>query len=1457
MVRNMSTRQHHIKTLGVCIGASTISMVELIQEEQGKRIVQSRYEEHRGAPKDTFLHLLKEMNPDTHRITVTGRKFRDIVTFHKITEPESVEFALDYLFPNQDYPTALVSAGGESFLVYALNREGKVTRISSGNKCASGTGEFFLQQIKRMDLIPEQAIQLADTGTPHHVSGRCSVFCKSDCTHALNKGVPIADVTAGLSKMIAKKIIELLVKVDTERVMIVGGMAKNPVIIKYVQEEIPTVIVPEQAFCFEALGAALSAFEDASQPFSGYDSLFATRQASFAFMKPISQYESLVDFKHTQRGMASDGDECILGVDVGSTTTKAVLMRTGDQKILASEYLRTSGDPVGASRKCYASLLKQVPQHVEIIGLGVTGSGRQIAGLHALTDGVINEIIAHASAATFFDPDVDTIFEIGGQDAKYTYLVNQVPCDYAMNEACSAGTGSFLEESAYESLRIPMEGIADIALKAQAPPNFSDQCAAFISSDIKTALQEGISREDIVAGLVYSICINYNNRVKGNRNVGNKIFFQGGVCYNRSIPLAMAGLTGREIIVPPEPGLMGAFGVALEVQKKLDLALLERGSFDLSTLANREIQMGKTFICAGGKEKCDRQCPINMYIVEGKKYPFGGACNKYYNMIHKLDYDIEQLDFVDKRYRLLYETYAKPAESSQEKPLRIGMNRSFEIHTLYPLFFNFFTHLGCEVVLSDVVHESGIEKATTALCYPAQIALGLFEDLLQKEPDYIFLPHIIELHVAKEKKYRQEFQTTCMMVQGEPFYLKAAFKNRTSKGKSLDEIVLHPTLNLASGFGAEREELIQLGKRLGFTKNACREALDYAFEQQMAFFGENNRNAEEAIAALEQNPDEIGIVLFGRSYNALAPDANKGIPYKFASRGIRIIPYDALPFQNEPNYKGTYWEIGQRILRGAQIVKRHPQLFGTYVTNFMCALDSVLVQHFRDIMGQKPSLTLEVDGHTADAGINTRIDAVLDVIANYRQLEKDRRTIPQSSRTPLTYRRAMVDVEGMGAMYIDSKGARIKLTDPRVKVIIPSMGEIPTEGFATVFKSMGIRSEALPAFDNEAFRMAMTYHNGKECLPMIILSGSLMKYLKYREHSSEKLAYFTVGSGGNCRVGQYNIFLERLIEQKGWEDVATLALNNEEAYAGLGTQFRMAAWTILVIADIMEDIRWVVRSSAINPEHAEAIFFREWEQIKRAACGELAWDVMEQIKRTVKVFREQIELKYPLERVKTIGLLGEIYVRHDVFSLQNIPKRLAEKGFAAKISPVHEWIIYMDYCIKKGYQDPEYTIGGRIEAIISNFWQQSRERSIKKIFSTSGLYNEKYLDVDKYIRHSTHLVPAHLKGEPGLSSGAALSKMLEEYCGIINIGPFGCNNSRLTESILSPEMSVAGKKRAISNASEPYRWDGHYKDHEVLPLFSIETDGNPFPQIIEAQFENFCIQADRLHKKMMKVHRLV
>ena len=542
-------------SLGICAGASSVSMVLVDSADSKIEILKSISLNHEGNPAQTVVKGLQELGcTENIPAAVTGRKFRYLLDLPTISEPQALENALAYEnFVKEGYRTVL-SAGGETFMAYLLDKDGRVETVHTGNKCASGTGEFLVQQLGRMGLTLDDMSSMQEC-EPHKVSGRCSVFCKSDCTHALNKGVEKDAVVAGLARMMAGKCVELLRKLPAEKVALIGNCSQNKFMVSELRREIPDLLLPEHGQCFEALGAALWAKDNGRILARDCSSIIRKGDTVFTFLPALENFTDSVKFHDNTQAEFIPGNRLALGLDVGSTTTKGVLLDLERTEIVASCYLRTDGDPIGASRKVYAELAAQIPAGTVAEVMGVTGSGRNIAGLHAGTDGVINEITAHATAAVHYDPEVDTIFEIGGQDAKYTWLKNSVPCDYAMNEACSAGTGSFLEESAKETLGITVTDIAGVAFKGRNPPNFNDQCAAFIGSDLKLAAQEGVPLEDMVAGLVYSICINYSNRVKGNRTVGQKIFMQGGVCYNKAVPTAMAALTGQEIIVPPHPGL--------------------------------------------------------------------------------------------------------------------------------------------------------------------------------------------------------------------------------------------------------------------------------------------------------------------------------------------------------------------------------------------------------------------------------------------------------------------------------------------------------------------------------------------------------------------------------------------------------------------------------------------------------------------------------------------------------------------------------------------------------------------------------------------------------------------------------------------------------------------------------------------------------------------------------------
>ncbi len=1455
-----------LRSLGLCLGASTISLVQLEQDlnkddhvpakpTTPPRIVDYALYPHEGDPKRTLLLAFEQLDLNQFdSIAATGRKFRRFVNLTSIAEPEAVEYAYQHIKPSDKDCPAVVSAGGETFMVYALDRSGRISNVITGNKCASGTGEFFLQQLRRMNVSLEEAAQWAAVETPHHVSGRCSVFCKSDCTHATNKGIPRSQVTAGLCKMMANKILELLKKIERRNIMITGGTAANRMMIEYLQQEIPGLIVPPEAPYFEALGAALWALEHDTAAFPGFSELFVKEAASFDSLPPLQDFADNVEFKTIASGTLQPGDVCLLGLDVGSTTTKAVLMRKADNTMAASVYLRTNGDPVGASRKCYRSILDQVQQQVDpsditIEGLGVCGSGRQIAGLHALTDGVINEIIAHATAAVYFDPKVDTIFEIGGQDAKYTYITNAVPSDYAMNEACSAGTGSFLEESAFETLGVKMEDIAEVALQGNAPPNFNDQCAAFIASDIKNAIHEGVAHEDIVAGLVYSICMNYSNRVKGNRPVGQKVFMQGGVCYNKAVPLAMASLVGKPIIVPPEPGLMGAFGVALEVKKRIESGLMAAARFDLKNLADRQVQYGRSFVCKGGKEKCDRRCEIAMIEVEEKKYPFGGACNRYYNLRHNVKYDVEKLDLVRLRQRLVFDEYGAkpPQEVGKKRNGTVAFNRSFLVNTYYPLYSTFFSELGYEVVLPDEPSQEGIDQRNAAFCYPVELAHGFFYSLLQLEmpPDYIFLPHFKAVPGDNDTQSSSQSQV-CPLVQGETFYLRTTFRKHLDRLTQKGTKLLTPLIDLSAGMEDARKPLVRAALKMGASRRAARQAFEKALKQQMACLAEIKAAGRQAMAQLEADPDKFAVIIFSRPYNGFVEEAHMGIPHKFASRGILVIPLDFLDLDDEFSKRHMYWGMGKMIMKASRLVERHPQLFGTYITNFSCGPDSFVIGYFREIMGRKPSLTLELDSHTADAGLETRVEAFLDIVQAYRQLVARKEIVPKKR----TFVPARTVMDNGGVNVITSMGDMLPLTDPRVTVLLPSMGRYGCEAFAAILKGYGFNAKAHREADEAILKIGRANTSCKECLPLILTTGTLLSYIRNGKRDDEVLVYFFATGSGPCRFGQYYIFMEDLVNRLEIPDVAMFALTSENSYVGMGDDFERRGWWAVIVSDVIEDIRSMLLANAVDTRSAMKIFEAEWSKILNQLENGDYEGLERQLSQSAERFRG-IALKRPPQTVPTIALAGEIFVRRDALSRQYLTERLAQKGFAAICSPVAEWVLYCNYMVDEGLNPDNMRPLEKLKFKIRNKFQARYERRIKAILSGSGLVHAQPLDMRKIINNASPYISRDLPGEAILTVGGSMEEVVSHSCGVIAIGPFGCMPNRLSEAILNETMNSKAKM-----ATEPgnKQLRAVLTDIDELPFLAIESDGSPFPQLIDAKLETFCLRAERLHQRIMEVN---
>jgi predicted nucleotide-binding protein (sugar kinase/HSP70/actin superfamily) len=1006
-----------------------------------------------------------------------------------------------------------------------------------------------------------------------------------------------------------------------------------------------------------------------------------------------------------------------------------------------------------------------------------------------------------------------------------------------MNEACSAGTGSFLEESARESLNVRTERIGELAMRGMAPPNFTDQCAAFISSDIKRAGQEGVSRDDILAGLVYSICLNYLNRVKGTRPVGRRIFMQGGVCYNRAVPVAMASLMKATIVVPPDPGLMGAFGVALEVRKRLELGLSEPAGFDLHDLAAREAHREGFFTCGGGRDKCDRRCRIARIRIGDTIHPFGGICDRYYNTRVEGTIDSGALDLVALRRKLLYDTYG-PSHDTQfitldEQARVVGLNRSLMMHQLYPLFSNFFSRMGFRVVLSEIDASAASSRADAAFCLPAQIAHGAFVALLDKRPDFVFLPQIMTVPVPNVPTYSR----ACVFVQGEPYYLKTTFRHEIDRSGCR---VLSPVMKMQQDYERAQETMVAMAAEMGVGDKRARHAWSYACEKQRAFESELRREGKKALYQLSKDPELTGIVLFGRPYNAFTDEANMGIPHKIASRGYLVIPHDMLPVDDYSVDRKMFWAMGQKIMKAARFVKERPHLFGVFITNFSCGPDSFLLTYFRTTMGRKPSLTLELDQHTADAGIDTRIEAALDIMNAYRRMERS-----VSDDAPFVPARVVHDP----VTYVyTSSGAKYALTDPRVEIVLPSMGRYGTEALAAVLSSLGIRARALPVADDEALRIGRRHTTGKECLPYIVTTGSFLKHIRERRDPDTVTLFFLATGGGPCRLGQYCRALDLIIRRNRIPDAAVFTMTDENGYSGMGARSLLRAWQGIVLSDVFSDMRSILAVAAREPDMAQQVLEGCWGEVVRYLEGRLSMRLPSLLS-LISNRIARIPLRVEPRDVPVVSLVGEIFVRRDEYSRRDLVAYLEKRGMAVRVAPVGEYLCYSHFVVNNGLGERVFGLAESIKMRLTAKVQEWWERRIKQLMTASGVYRFEMIEVDKTVRGVKHLLNENFRGECILTVGLAMREILNDSCGVVSIGPFGCMYSRMAEAMLKREMDVAGKSRMTG-------WEHRakaFEDLDVLPFLAIETDGNPFPQLVEANLEAFVLQARRVHERLREL----
>ena len=895
---------------------------------------------------------------------------------------------------------------------------------ATSSQCAAGTGSFIDQQASRLQYrVEDIGAVVSKANSTARIAGRCSVFAKSDMIHAQQKGYSTAEVLKGLCEAVSRNFKSNIVKGRkvVAPVAFIGGVSQNAGVVRALADAFHLVpeemVVPELFAWIGAIGAALLADPTESRPLHlDVNGSQSHSSASISHSEPLSLGNVLLLRDHPLASRTEplpEGDDAIpayLGIDIGSVSTNLALLDESG-RLLHGIYLRTVGRPIEVVNQGLQEIEMLFGTRVRICGAGTTGSGRELIGELVGADTVNDEITAHKTGAMYVQerivrnlaspdkstPSVDTIFEIGGQDAKYISIDRGVVVDFAMNEACAAGTGSFLEEQA-ERLGIQIKGeFARLALSSKSPAHLGERCTVFMERDVTAALQQGASIPDLAAGLAYSVALNYLNRVVRGRKIGEVIYFQGGTAYNDAVAAAFSQILGKRIIVPPHNGIIGAIGMALIAQEVVHSRAGIQPPQDhgasvdavprppsVSTFRGFDLNQirfeTREFVC----KACSNYCDMKEITVEGEKTYWGDKCSDKFRKRSCTSRKpiIEDLLDLHDRALLASTEGARAVAKSHPGPLRprIGIPRAMFFFDRLPFWRTYLQEIEFDVVISPTsdhyIAAQGAELSVAEPCFPVQIAHGHLQKLLNGTPgcppvDYVLLPNVMDMEAPPSPTASQ----LCPWNQTLPFVVRSApaFEEQAEK-------ILCPTIYFRLGHDHVKCQLNGYFSRFGVTRRASDAAVDFAFAVQTRFSEQLLAAGREACAVLEKT-QEPAILLVGRPYNIYDRSSNCDVPRKLRDLyGVNVLPLDFLPLDEtgiDDLHPNMFWNSGRRILAAGRFARTHPNMHIIYITNFKCGPDSFIKHFLRDV-ALSPFLILQFDGHGNDAGYLTRCEAYLD-----------------------------------------------------------------------------------------------------------------------------------------------------------------------------------------------------------------------------------------------------------------------------------------------------------------------------------------------------------------------------------------------------------------------------------------------------------------------------------------------
>jgi predicted CoA-substrate-specific enzyme activase len=1349
-------------TLGIDIGSTTVKIAVLNQENE---LLYSEYERHYANIQETLAKLLDNARNTLGNLSVApmitgsgGLTISKHLGVPFVQEVVAVSTSLQDFAPHTD--VAIELGGEDAKIIYFTNGiEQRMNGI-----CAGGTGSFIDQMAT---LLKTDASGLNEYAKEYKaiypIAARCGVFAKSDIQPLINEGATKPDLSASIFQAVVNQTISGLAcgKPIRGNVAFLGGPLHFLTELKeafirtlHLTEE--QIIAPAHSHIFAATGAAMNSKGESVTSLEALSKKLTTgitMDFEVSRMTPLFKTDDdYAQFKerHSRHSVVKgdlstyEGD-CFLGIDAGSTTTKVALVGT-DGSLLYSFYSSNNGSPLKTALKSIKEIYSILPEKVRIVRSCSTGYGEALIKAALMLDEGEVETVAHYYAAAFFDPKVDCILDIGGQDMKCIKIRNSTVDSVMLNEACSAGCGSFIETFA-KSLNYEVADFANVALFAKNPVDLGSRCTVFMNSKVKQAQKEGAEVADISAGLAYSVIKNAIYKVikiTDPKDLGEHIVVQGGTFYNEAVLRSFEELAGCEVTRPDIAGIMGAFGAALIAREHYDGTATTMLSIEDINNLQVESSMSRCRLCTNN-------CRLTVNRFNGdRKFISGNRCERGLGKVKNKD-NIPNL--FEYKLQRLFSYEPLPIEKAPRGT--VGLPRVLNMYENYPFWYTFFTELGYRVILSPEstrkIYEMGIESIPSeSECYPAKLAHGHIMWLIKEGIDFIFYPSI---PYERKEVAGANNHYNCPIVAS----YSENIKNNVEELRDGKINYQNPFLSF------ENEEitskrLVKIMKDLaGISDKEVKAAVHNAWIEMEAEREDIRKKGEETIAYLKETGRK-GIVLAGRPYH-VDPEINHGIPELINSYGVAVLTEDSISHLgsiDRPLVVVDQWMYHSRLYAAASHVKTMPNLELIQLNSFGCGLDAVTTDMVYDILTKsgKVYTVLKIDEVNNLGAARIRIRSLLSAVKDREHKHLKKATVVSNAHHRVIF------TEDMRKEYT---------------LLAPQMSPLHFDILQSGLRANGYNVEVLDNDNRNAVDMGLKYVNNDACYPSLMVVGQIMDALLSGKYDLNKVAVMITQTGGGCRATNYINFIRRALEKAGMSHIPVVSLSASGLEKNPGMKFTpkllVAAIQSLVYGDVFMRVLYRTRPYEAVPGSANELH-QKWNEICKKSVETGKW---KEFKLNIRGIIEDFD-NLPLLDIKKprVGIVGEILVKF-LPSANNFLVDLLEAEGAEAVMP--DLIDFFMYSFYNANFKAEYLGFKKSTATINNILIEVIEycrKEARLAFEKSKRFHPP-VHVRKLAEYATPIVSVgNQTGEGWFLTGEMIELIHSGVENIVCAQPFAC-----------------------------------------------------------------------------------